>query len=798
MKKFKHINAFTVEEAASILKDYGRKARVIAGGTDLLGEMKDEILPEYPEVVVNIKTISDLDYIREKGRTLRIGALTKLEDIAEDRRLREKYSILSEAARGTGSPHIREMGTIGGNICQSNRCWYYWVPDNRFYCMRKGGKLCYALTGDGRYHSIFGGTRVNGTPCSTDCPANIDIPSYLSKLRDGDLAGAAQILLDSNPLPAITGRVCPHYCENECNRGDFDESISIRSVERFVGDYILENQDSIVKSPQRETKKRVAIVGSGPSGLAAAYSLRRLGHSVIIYEAMERPGGLLTYGIPPYRLPKDVVKGQIKALEGMGIQLKLKAKVGKDIKIEELMKSFDALFMACGAWKERPLGIKGEQLMISGTGFLRNSNLGVREVPGKKVAVIGGGNVAIDVVRTLLRLGAEPVVIYRRSKMEMPAIEEEVDHAEQEGIEFQFLTQPVEASKKKSKIVLTCVKMKLGPRDESGRPRPVPVEGSEFTTEFDAVMKATGEESDTSIIPGEFVDEMGRLKVDASTCSMGRNVFAGGDFVTGPATVVAAIASGRKAANSIDQYLGGTGIRYEGKDCHCVSMPVKFNSSYLIKTSRVNAPELSVAERTKSLDAEDIGSLDSSSVNTEANRCFNCGCVGVNSSDMAPALIALAAKIKTTKRVIEADKFFTVEGDKTTVLDDDEIVEEIQVPAPRSGTRSQFTKFALRKSIDFPIVNCAAAIESERGVVKAARICLNAVYNQPYRITKAEEYIIGKSIDESSAEEAARLVATDAFPLINNRYKIQIAKTLVKRAILACNSSDINNLPPKN
>ncbi len=784
MKRFKHINAGSIEEATSVLKDYGEKARVIAGGTDLLGQMKDEILPEYPDVLVNIKTISGLDYIREEGKILRLGALTRLEDIARDKTVKEKCAILAEAARSTASPHIREMGTIGGNICQSNRCWYYWVPDNRFYCLRKGGRVCYALTGDGRYHSIFGGTRVNGTPCATDCPASVDIPSYLSKIRDGDLAGAARILLDFNPIPAITGRVCPHFCEGECNRGNFDEPISIKGAERFIGDYVLENMDEIFKSPQSEVKKSVAIVGSGPAGLSAAYYLRRLGYGVTVFDQMQEAGGLLTYGIPPYRLPKDIVRRQVKALEGTGIQFKLKANVGEDIKVEELMKRFDAVFMACGAGKERLSGVKGEKLMISGLEFLRNSNLGVRELPGKKIAVIGGGNAAIDVARTLLRLGAEPVIIYRRSKAEMPAVKEEVNRAEEEGIRIQFLTLPVEASKKGSQIVLKCTRMRLGPLDETGRPQPVPVEGSEFTTEFDAVIKAIGEEPDTSTIPAEFLDKNGRLKVDTATHSLGKNVFAGGDFVTGPSTVVAAIASGRRAASSIDQYLGGTGTRY--KDSEAVKLPEKFNSSYLKKTSRVKTPELPVAKRIKSIDIEEVSSLGLSAVETEANRCFNCGCVAVSSSDMAPALIALGAKIKTTKRVIEAERFFTVAGDKATVLDDDEIVLEIEVPIPGASTRSKFIKFALRKSIDFPVVNCAAAIESEKGVVKKARICLNAVYNNPYRATRAEEYIRGKSINDSTAEGAANAVVTDTCPVINNRYKIQIAKTLVKRAILAC------------
>jgi NADPH-dependent glutamate synthase beta subunit-like oxidoreductase len=783
MKTFKHINALSAEEAASVLKDYGEKAKVIAGGTDLLGQMKDDILPEYPEVIVNIKTISGLDYIREEGQKLKVGALTRLEDIAQDRVVRERYPALAEAARRTASPHIREMGTIAGNICQSNRCWYYWVPDNRFYCARKGGKVCYALTGDGRYHSIFGGTRVNGTPCSTGCPAGVDIPSYLSKIRDGELVEAARLLLDCNPIPAVTGRVCPHFCEGECNRGEFDESVSIRSIERFIGDYILENAGEVITPPEGNLGKSVAIIGSGPAGLSAAYYLRRLGYSVTVFEKMEKAGGLLTYGIPPYRLPKDVVSRQVRILEGMGIEFKLKSPANKDTTVK-LMKSFDAVFMACGAWKERLAGVEGEELMMSGLEFLKDSNRGVREAPGKKVAVIGGGNAAVDVARTLLRLGAEPVIVYRRSRAEMPAVKEEVERAEEEGIKIQFLTQPVAASRKGGKLALRCTKMKLGPLDKSGRPQPVPVAGSEFTVEFDAVMKAIGEEPETSAVPGEFLDKNGRLKADASTYSLGKNVFAGGDFVTGPATVVAALASGRKAASAIDQYLGGKGT--QDNQSKAGKLPAKFDSACLRKTDRVEAPELTVAKRVKSVDVEDVGSLVLSAVETEASRCFNCSCVAVSSSDMAPALVAMEARIKTTKRVIEAEKFFAVEGDKTTVLDDDEIVTEVEVPAPGVGAKSTFIKFALRKSIDFPIVSCAAVIKSDKRVVKSARICLNAVYNTPYRAAGAEDYLKGKTLDDSTAESAASTITAGTCPLINNRYKIQIAKTLVKRAILAC------------
>jgi NADPH-dependent glutamate synthase beta subunit-like oxidoreductase/CO/xanthine dehydrogenase FAD-binding subunit len=785
MRTFRHLNALSIHEATSALKANGRKASIIAGGTDLLGRMQDNVSPDYPELIINIKDIANLDHITEENGVLQIGTLAKLEDIANNTLINEKYSALAEAAGSTASPHIREMGTLGGNICQSNRCWYYWVPDNRFNCLRKGGSTCYAFTGDARYHSIFGSTRVDNTPCTTACPTNVDIPSYMSLIREGNIARAARILLENNPIPAITGRVCPHFCESKCNRSEQDESVSVRCIERFVGDYILEHPNVLGKPGQSRIEKKVAIVGSGPAGLSAAFYLSRIGHKVTVFENMEKPGGLLTYGIPPFRLPKDIVNRQIETLQKMGFQLKLNAKIGKKITVDDLAKTYDAVFLACGTWKERHSGIKGDQFILSGMEFLRNSNVGVSEIPGQKIAVLGGGNAAIDVSRTLVRLGANPVIIYRRSRLEMPALKEEVEKAEEEGIKIQFLTSPIEASKQDNKTVLKCIKMELGPIDESGRPRPIAVKGSEFITEFDAVMGALGEESDLSIIPGEFLDKNDRLKIDASTNSLGVNVFAGGDFVNGPSTVVQAIASGREAASSIDRYLGGRKKQDKGKGTDS-NTPDKFDSSCFNISKRVAVSEQPVSERIKRLDLEDVSGLDINDAKMESNRCFNCGCVAVNPSDIAPVLVALGATIKTTRRVIEAEKFFTLHHERTTVLDDDEMVVEVQIPTLSSRTKAKFIKSAIRKSIDFPLVNCAAALECENGVVKNARICLNSVYTQPYRVTKAEKFIKGKSIDVTTAEAAANEIIGDTLPLANNRYKIQIAKALIKRAILAC------------
>lgn len=808
MKTFKHVTAESVEDAISILKEAGGKARIIAGGTDLLGEMRDAILPpeSYPAVLVNIKDIPGLDYVREDGGALRVGALTRLEDLARAVSSREGCQALAEAAAKTASPHIREMGTVAGNICQNNRCWYYWVPDDRFHCLRKGGNACYALTGDARYHSIFGAARVELTACSRACPNSIDIPTYLSKIREGDLDSAAGILLETNPLPAITGRVCPHWCETECARGEFDEAVSIREVERFLGDHILGKPGEFYTEPLHFTDKRVAVIGSGPGGLAAAYYLRRRGHGVTVFERDAEAGGLLVHGIPPYRLPREVVRGQVDALAGMGIEFKLGSAIDAQ-GFRELMREFDAVFVAAGAGRETAVGMAGEDCLTSGTEFLRRAYAEPQDVAGQTVGVIGGGNTAIDVARSLLRLGAKPVIYYRRTKDEMPALDEEIEKAEQEGVRFEFLTQPVGAEEETDGLELTCCRMELGDLDASGRPRPVKVEGSEYTVRCDAVIKAIVERPDYSFLPAESIDDKGGLKIDEVGHSLGNGVFAGGDFVTGPATVAEAISAGREAAESMETYLLGKAWEDDEAEPVCM-IGQRFDGSCLVPSSRVEVPGPSLAESVRSLTTEESGTLDPAAVEAEAGRCFNCGCVAVNSSDLAPALVALGARIRTSERTIDAEDFFSVGVDTSTILSDGEVVLEVEIPEAAPGTRSTFIKFALRKSIDFPIVNCAAAIATGAAtggaegvvtagtggagagaaarVVKSARICLNSVYGLPMRMTAAEAYLVGKTVDETTAEAAADAGMEGALALLNNRYKIQIARTLVKRAILAC------------
>jgi CO/xanthine dehydrogenase FAD-binding subunit len=407
---------------------------------------------------------------------------------------------------------------------------------------------------------------------------------------------------------------------------------------------------------------------------------------------------------------------------------------------------------------------------------LNRANTGARDIPGKKVAVIGGGNVAMDVARTLLRLGAEPVVIYRRSQDEMPAFRDQVEKAEEEGIEFEFLTLPTEASEANGKITLKCVRMQLGSPDASGRPQPVPIPDSDFNATFDAVIKAIGEEPDTSLLPAEFRQKA--RKAGPSAHLLGKNLFAGGDFMTGPSTVIQAVASGREAAILIElSFKGGQPSAKEGRKEPDFTIPA------LEAAPRIRIHELPVSERVKSIDVEDTLGLSLSEIETEASRCFNCGCLAVSPSDIGMVLIALDANIVTTKRTLDAQSFFTANAKESTVLDSDELVTEIQIPKPPDGARQNYLKFTLRKPVDFAIVSVASVITVERGVCVDARIALGGVAPTPMRATAAEEVLKGKPINEAAATEAAKAAVADAKPLSMNAYKVEITKTLVKRVL---------------
>ena len=793
MKRFKYKNARTVNEAVSLLK-LGN-ASLLAGGTDILNLLKAGAMTQPPETLVNIKNIPGLDYITENSRGLKIGALTRIADIASSPLIKEKYPALAQATESVSSPPLREMGTIGGNLCQGVQCWYYrrsYITGNWFECLKKGGKVCYAIMGDNRYHSIFGGIKVDGMACVNHCPAHTDIPAYLDKVRDGDLAGAAEILLEFNPFPAITGRVCPHFCESECNRAIYDEPVSVKCVERYVGDYILQNVDEWIQSPENESKKRVAIIGSGPAGLSAAFYLRRLGHSVTIFEVMPVAGGMLALTIPNYRLPDEILKREIDLIKASGVEIKTDIPIGTKITIPNLLRQgYAAIFIATGAQMGRKLPIPGADLdgTLVGLDFLRDVKLGRPVKLGQRVLVLGGGSVASDCARTALRNGAKEVhMACLESRETMPADPSEIEEAEEEGV-------IIHPSLNFTRIIgdgrvsgVECLSVSWMRFDADGRLELETVPNSEKVIPADTVIFAIGQATDLSVVKGTEglkITERNTIVIDPETLETGvEGIFAGGDAVTVTGSVIKAFDWGKRAALSIDRYLGGTGIK-PGEDGEDTKSLRRFNSSYLKKVSRVTTPKVAVSDRMKSMDIECVRGLSLNDIETEANRCFNCGCISINSSDIAPVLIALNAKIKTSERVIPAEEFFTVRRDKSVLLDDGEIVTEIQVPKPKSGTKQTFTKFALRPTIDFAIVSVATAITTRDGKVADARIVLGAVAPVPYRATGAEDALKGKTITEAVAETAGVAAVENSLPLPNNKYKAQIAKTLIKRAILA-------------
>jgi NADPH-dependent glutamate synthase beta subunit-like oxidoreductase/CO/xanthine dehydrogenase FAD-binding subunit len=760
LRSFQHIAASSLEEAAEILGKAKGKAVPMAGGTDLLGVMKDRIHAEGPQVVVDLKTIGRLSYIKADKKGLRIGALTPLDEIVTNEAVRAKYPLLAEAAHSVASPQIRNMGTIGGNICQEPRCWYYRAPDDLFHCIRKGGDKCGALLGENRYHSIFGSVRVAEPACTAACPAHTEIPAYMDRIRQGDLDAAARIVLDHNPIPAITGRICPHFCEIKCNRSEFDESVSIQNVERTLGDHILDNAALFMKPPKKERKKTVAVVGSGPAGLSAAYFLRKEGWQVTVFDKMPEPGGMLTYGIPAYRLPKEIVKRQVKAFEGMGIVFKMNYAVGQKGKtLKDLGKNFDKVFLAVGAWGKRTLNIDKAELLTSGLDFLMEIGLGKTPVLGKKVLVIGGGNVAVDVALSARRLGAKQVTMACLESREiMPAFPEEIEEALHEGVELVTSAGPHKIIEKGGKITGMDMVACTSVFDGQGRFNPSFDTAQKQTIKADQIILAIGQATDLSFADDKLKAERGWIVIDDKTAASLDDVYAGGDVVHGPSSVIKAVAAGRQTAHVIAK------IKHESK--------LEFGQPL-----DMHPDSQCRSERTQNISGpEDI--------RREAQRCANCGCVAVNASDLAPALIALDAKIVTTQRTLNAGDFFQAGIKKTTVLEDDELVKEIEIPSGAESKRQGYLKFRIRNAIDFPIVSLAYVLGEEGGTVKNASIVLGAVAPLPLRAKGVEAFLKGKPADEATAIGAGNVAAEDIKPLSRNRFKVQIVRALIKKMLL--------------
>lgn len=391
-------------------------------------------------------------------------------------------------------------------------------------------------------------------PCNVLCPVGVDIEGYMNLLRQGRVDEAADLLLRENPMPAVTGRVCDHPCETGCNRRFLDEGVSIHAVERSIGDLIL--SDGPPEAVAAARLERVAVVGSGPAGLACAYHLAREGYGVTIFEAAPEAGGMLRLGIPEYRLPRKVLDLQLAWLEAMGIEILTDAPVGSEVPWRDL-EGFEAVFVAPGAHRERSMGMDAEDApgVLAGLDFLKAVNAGEPPEVGRRVVVVGGGNTAMDCARTALRLGAEVTVVYRRTRKEMPAIEQEVEEAEREGVGFIFLANPRRATVREGRVAgVECVRMELGEPDESGRRRPVPTDEAPFSVTADTVITAIGEKPELSFLPRD-LGTNGEVPVDSFGATGLPGLFGGGDAAGHERTVAHALGAGKRAAIGIDRYL---------------------------------------------------------------------------------------------------------------------------------------------------------------------------------------------------------------------------------------------------
>ncbi|MFQ6070183.1 MAG: FAD-dependent oxidoreductase [Candidatus Aminicenantales bacterium] len=476
------------------------------------------------------------------------------------------------------------------------------------------------------------------SPCHYACPIETEAPSYIALIAHQKYEEALEVNRRANPLPSVCARVCHHPCEVKCRAGEIGEPIAIRDLKRFITDYGKEKgyKPAIKRSPRRNGK--VAIIGSGPAGLMAGWKLAQLGYEVTIFESSPVAGGMLAWGIPEYRLPKDVLNSEIDDIKELGVEIKTNTTVGKDITLDDISKQdYKAMFIATGAPKNIKLNIPGEEAegVIDPIEFLKTYNLKKEAKVGKKVAVVGGGNTAIDAARTAWRLGAQVTILYRRTRSEMPANKEDIQAAVEEGIKIEYLTLPLEVLEENGKVRgIKCTRMALSDFDASGRRKPVPVEGTEFELEIDTLIPAIGQEPDLSFLNGDSklkISKWKTLEVDPETMSTNiAGIFAGGDVVSGPATVLQAMQAGKIAAESIDKYIRGEKIEREYKPLESAMQvpPVELSEEEITKEiKRAQMPCLSTEERRGNFKEVELGISEEMAIK-EARRCLRCDLEG--------------------------------------------------------------------------------------------------------------------------------------------------------------------------
>jgi NADPH-dependent glutamate synthase beta subunit-like oxidoreductase/Pyruvate/2-oxoacid:ferredoxin oxidoreductase delta subunit len=507
--------------------------------------------------------------------------------------------------------------------------------------VKKKKKKGFVSRGTGATH-VDSGKRPYGVPklpgCALGCPAGNNVRRFVTALGQAEKLGKSQdqafeeawhIYTETSPFPATQGRICPHPCEAGCNRVELDGAVGINKIERSIGDYGLEKGLKLKKLTDEKRPEKIAVVGAGPAGIACAYHLVRQGYNVTIYEASDKPGGMLLWGIPRYRLPEDVLMKEIQNVLDLGVELKLNTRIGKDISLDQLKKDYDAVFLSIGAHKGKKLGVEGEDAenVFSGVEFLNRIHHGEKVEVGDNVIVVGGGDTAIDAARICKRLGATTTIVYRRTIKEMPAIDDEIEEAQKEGIKLEYLAAPVGFTKENNHIThMKCIRMELGEPDDSGRRRPVPIEGSEFEIPATTVIAAISQEPEfegfESLIEGRDwfkVDEHNKMLKDDE-------LYAGGDVLNlGLATD--AVGHGRCAAQAIDFTLRGVEMPPPEKPKEIKADKIKFD--FFEKADRQEQEQLAIEERLKDMIAEVNKGLTHEQAMAEAKRCMSCGyCFG--------------------------------------------------------------------------------------------------------------------------------------------------------------------------
>jgi len=473
------------------------------------------------------------------------------------------------------------------------------------------------------------------SPCQHTCPVGMDIPSYIALIREGRLEDAYKVMLRTNPFPSVCGRVCDHKCQSKCRRGKMDEPIAIKFLKRFISDNAPRPKIEAVSVTRNE---KIAVVGAGPAGLTAARDLAIRGYKVTVFEELPEPGGMLRWAIPSYRLPRDIIAKEIDDIRALGVEIKCKKRVGKDIPFMKLEKEFDYIYLAPGAHKSQKMDVPGEEFkgVYGGVEFLRDFNANEeawttgKKTLGSKVAVIGGGNSAIDAARCATRLGADVTILYRRERKDMPAAAEEIIAALEEGIKIEFLVAPVKIVEKKGKVTgIVCQRMKLGEFDRSGRKKPIPIEGSEYTLGVDSVIAAIGQVPDLSFVPkesGVSVNKWNTFDLAEGSAFQTTNpkFYAGGDALTGPDTVIGAIAAGHQAAKDIDGAIRAQNCEavYEEPAEEKIVIPFVLDEENP-EAPQTKMPELHGADRKQSFIEVELGFTMEEAVK-EATRCLRC------------------------------------------------------------------------------------------------------------------------------------------------------------------------------